>query len=154
MAAFFINRPIFATVLAILLMLAGGLALRSLPVAQYPDIASPQISINGQYPGASAATVDQSVTQLIEQQMKGIDNLLYMHSSSDSYGNVEMVFTFEAGTNIDIAQVQVQNKLQQAMPQLPEAVQRQVRPSVVSLGLPADQLAAFAHLAQALHAAR
>lgn len=125
MAAFFINRPIFATVLAILLMLAGGLALRGLPIAQYPDIASPQISIFGQYPGASAATVDQSVTQLIEQQMKGIDNLLYMRSSSDSYGNVEMVFTFEAGTNIDIAQVQVQNKLQQAMPMLPEAVQRQ-----------------------------
>lgn len=125
MAAFFINRPIFATVLAILLMLSGGLALRNLPVAQYPDIASPQISIFGQYPGASAATVDQSVTQLIEQQMKGIDNLLYMSASSDSYGSIEMVFTFEAGTNIDIAQVQVQNKLQQAMPMLPEAVQRQ-----------------------------
>ncbi len=125
MAAFFINRPIFATVLAILLMLAGGLALRNLPIAQYPDIASPQISIFGQYPGASAATVDQSVTQLIEQQMKGIDNLLYMHSSSDAYGSVEMVFTFEAGTNIDIAQVQVQNKLQQALPMLPESVQRQ-----------------------------
>ena len=125
MAAFFINRPIFATVLAILLMLSGGLALRNLPIAQYPDIASPQVSIFGQYPGASAATVDQSVTQLIEQQMKGIDNLLYMRSSSDSSGTVEMVFTFEAGTNIDIAQVQVQNKLQQAMPMLPEAVQRQ-----------------------------
>lgn len=125
MAAFFINRPIFATVLAILLMLSGGLALRNLPIAQYPDIASPQISIFGQYPGASAATVDQSVTQLIEQQMKGIDNLLYMSASSDSYGSIEMVFTFEAGTNIDIAQVQVQNKLQQAMPMLPEAVQRQ-----------------------------
>lgn len=125
MTVFFINRPIFASVLAILLMLAGAMALRSLPVAQYPDIALPQISIFGQYPGASATTVDQSVTQLIEQQMKGIDNLLYMHSSSDSHGNVEMNFTFEAGTDIDIAQVQIQNKLQQAMPMLPEIVQRQ-----------------------------
>ena len=125
MAAFFIQRPIFAWVIAILIMMAGGLALRTLPVAQYPDIALPQISIFGQYPGASASIVDQSVTQVIEQQMKGIDNLLYMRSSSDSFGNVEMIFTFESGTNIDTAQVQVQNKLQLAMPQLPETVQRQ-----------------------------
>ena len=125
MAAFFINRPIFSCVIAIMIMLCGGLALSSLPIAHYPDIAAPQISIMGQYPGASAATVDQSVTQVIEQQMKGIDNLLYMRSSSDSYGNIEIVFTFNAGINIDIAQVQVQNKLQQAMPMLPQAVQRQ-----------------------------
>ena len=125
MAAFFINRPIFAWVIAIIIMLAGILAIRSLPVAQYPDIALPQIGVYGQYPGASAAVVDQSVTQVIEQQMKGIDNLLYMRSASDSYGNVEMFFTFASGTDIDTAQVQVQNKLQQAMPQLPDAVQRQ-----------------------------
>lgn len=125
MADFFINRPIFAWVIAIIVMLSGGLALRALPVAQYPDIALPQIGIFAQYPGASASTVDQSVTQMIEQQMKGIDNLLYMRSSSDSFGNVEMTFTFASGTNIDTAHVQVQNKLQQAMPQLPEAVQRQ-----------------------------
>ncbi|MDL2316202.1 efflux RND transporter permease subunit [Desulfovibrio sp. OttesenSCG-928-A18] len=125
MAAFFINRPIFAWVIAIMIMLAGALAVRNLPVAQYPDIALPQIGIWGQYPGASARIVDQSVTQLIEQQMKGIDNLLYMRSTSDSFGNVEMYFTFAAGTNIDTAQVQVQNKLQQALPQLPEVVQRQ-----------------------------
>ena len=125
MAAFFINRPIFSCVIAIMIMLCGGLALSSLPIAHYPDIAAPQISIMGQYPGASAATVDQSVTQVIEQQMKGVDNLLYMRSSSDSYGNVEIVFTFNAGIDIDIAQVQVQNKLQQAMPMLPQAVQRQ-----------------------------
>lgn len=125
MAAFFIHRPIFAWVIAIMLMLAGLLALRTLPVAQYPDIALPQVGISGQYPGASASIVDQSVTQVIEQQMKGIDNLLYMRSTSDSFGNVEMSFTFASGTDIDTAQVQVQNKLQQAAPLLPEVVQRQ-----------------------------
>lgn len=125
MAAFFINRPVFAWVIAIMIMLAGALAVRSLPVAQYPDIALPQIAIFGKYPGASASIVDQSVTQVIEQQMTGIDNLLYMRSSSDAFGNMEMYFTFSSGTSIDTAQVQVQNKLQQAMPQLPEAVQRQ-----------------------------
>lgn len=125
MAAFFINRPIFAWVIAIIIMLAGALAIRSLPRAQYPDIALPQIAISGQYPGASATVVDQSVTQIIEQQMKGLDNLLYMRSSSDSFGNVEMFFTFASGTNVDTAQIQVQNKLQQALPQLPEVVQRQ-----------------------------
>lgn len=125
MAAFFINRPIFAWVIAIMIMLAGALSVRSLPVAQYPNIALPQIGIWGQYPGASATIVDQSVTQVIEQQMKGIDNLLYMRSTSDSFGNLNMFFTFAAGTDIDTAQVQVQNKLQQATPQLPEVVQRQ-----------------------------
>lgn len=125
MAAFFINRPIFAWVVAIMIMLAGALSLRTLPIAQYPDIASPQISISGQYPGASAKVAEQSVTQIIEQQMRGLDNLLYMRSSSDSYGNIEMTFTFASGTNTDTAQVQVQNKLQLAMPMLPEAVQRQ-----------------------------
>lgn len=125
MAAFFINRPVFAWVIAIMIMLAGVLAIRSLPVAQYPDIALPQVGVFGQYPGASATVVDQSVTQVIEQQMKGLDNLLFMRSSSDSSGNMEIFFTFASGTNIDTAQVQVQNKLQQAMPQLPEVVQRQ-----------------------------
>lgn len=125
MAEFFINRPVFAWVVAIITMLSGFLCLFTLPIAQYPDIALPQVSIFGQYPGASAKIVDQSVTQVIEQQMKGLDNLLYMRSSSDSFGNVEMYFTFASGTDGDIAQVQVQNKLQQALPQLPEAVQRQ-----------------------------
>lgn len=125
MAAFFIRRPIFAWVIAIMIMMAGLLAIKTLPVAQYPDIASPQISIWGQYPGASASIVDQSVTQVIEQQMKGIDNLIYMRSTSDSYGFINMVFTFESGTDIDIAQVQVQNKLQEAVPMLPDEVQRQ-----------------------------
>ncbi len=125
MAAFFIKRPIFAWVIAIMIMLAGALTIRSLPVAQYPDIALPQIAVSGQYPGASASVVDQSVVQAIEQQMKGLDNLLYMRSSCDSSGNVEMYFTFASGTDVDTAQVQVQNKLQQALPQLPEVVQRQ-----------------------------
>ena len=86
-------------------MMTGAYAIRMLPVAQYPDIALPQIAITGQYPGASAAIVDQSVTQVIEQQMKGLDNLIYMRSSSDSFGNVEMYFTFASGTNIDTTQV-------------------------------------------------
>lgn len=125
MGVFFINRPVLAWVLAIVIMLAGAISIPFLPVSQYPDVALPQISIFGQYPGASAKVVDQSVTQVIEQQMKGIDNLLFMSSSSDSFGNIEIYFTFAAGTDSDIAQVQVQNKLQQALPQLPEPVQKQ-----------------------------
>ncbi|MFW5489056.1 MAG: efflux RND transporter permease subunit [Desulfovibrio sp.] len=125
MAAFFINRPVFAWVIAIVIMLAGALALSRLPVAHYPDIALPQISVSAQYPGASAAIVDQSVTQVIEQQLKGLDNLLHMSSSSGSSSGSEINLTFAAGTDIDTAQVQVQNKLQQAMSLLPEAVQRQ-----------------------------
>lgn len=125
MARFFIERPVFSWVIAIAVMVSGILCIPGLPVSQYPDVALPQISIIGQYPGASAKIVDQSVTQIIEQQMKGIDNLLYMRSSSDSLGNIEMYFTFAAGTDGDIAQVQVQNKVQQALPQLPEEVQRQ-----------------------------
>lgn len=125
MAAFFINRPVFAWVIAIIIMLSGGLALNKLPVDHYPDIALPQISISAQYPGASASIIDRSVTQIIEQQIKGLDNLLYMNSTSSSSGESEIILTFKAGTDIDTAQVQVQNKLQQAMSQLPDAVQRQ-----------------------------
>ena len=124
MAGFFIDRPIFAWVIAILVMLAGGLAMFTLPVAQYPEIAPPQIGIFATYPGASAQTVEESVIQVIEQQMKGLDNLMYMYSDSNSAGLANIYFVFEAGTNVDIAQVQVQNKLQLAMPLLPEAVQR------------------------------
>ena len=125
MAAFFINRPVFAWVIAIIIMLSGGLALNKLPVEHYPDIALPQISISAQYPGASASIIDRSVTQIIEQQIKGLDNLLYMNSASSSSGESEIILTFKAGTDIETAQVQVQNKLQQAMSQLPDAVQRQ-----------------------------
>jgi multidrug efflux pump len=125
MAKFFIDRPIFAWVLAIILMLAGVLAIMRLPVAQYPTIAPPAITISANYPGADATTVQNTVTQVIEQNMNGIDNLLYMSSSSDSSGNVQLTLTFNSDTNPDIAQVQVQNKLQLAMPLLPQEVQQQ-----------------------------
>lgn len=125
MARFFINRPIFAWVLALVVMLAGGLATLTLPVAQYPEIAPPQVTIRASYPGASAQTMQDTVTQVIEQQMKGIDGMTYMSSTSDSDGNMTITITFDAGTDPDIAQVQVQNKLSAATPMLPEEVQRQ-----------------------------
>ena len=125
MAHFFIDRPIFAWVIAIVIMLAGGLSILTLPVAQYPSIAPPTIAINATYPGASAKTVQDSVTQIIEQKMTGLDGLLYMSSSSDSYGRATVTLTFDAGTDPDIAQVQTQNKLQLALPLLPMAVQQQ-----------------------------
>lgn len=125
MAQFFIKRPVFAWVLAIMVALAGIMALVKLPVAQYPQIAPPAISIQARYQGASAKTAEDSVTQVIEQQMNGLDNLLYMTSTSDSVGNISITLTFEAGTNPDIAQVQVQNKLAAATPMLPSEVQAQ-----------------------------
>ena len=125
MAKFFIERPIFAWVIAILVMLAGLLALKTLPVSQYPPIAPPQITINAMYPGASAQTVQDTVTQVIEQKLNGIDNLIYMSSTSDSAGAVAINLTFKAGTDPNIAQVQVQNKLQLATPLLPQIVQKQ-----------------------------
>ena len=125
MAQFFIDRPIFAWVIAIIIMLAGVLAIISLPVAQYPAIAPPQIAINASYPGASAQTAEDTVTQIIEQKMNGIDNLRYMSATSDAAGNASLTLTFDAGTDPNIAQVQVQNKLQLAMPLLPQRVQQQ-----------------------------
>jgi len=125
MANFFIQRPIFAWVLAIILMIAGGLAILKLPVAQYPTIAPPAVAVTATYPGADAQTVQDTVTQVIEQNMNGIDNLMYMSSTSDSSGSVTITLTFESGTDPDIAQVQVQNKLQLAMPLLPQEVQQQ-----------------------------
>ena len=124
MASFFIDRPIFAWVIAIVIMLAGGFAIRILPIEQYPDLAPPSVSVNANYPGASASTVEESVTQVIEQAMKGIDNVVYM-SGSSSQGSGSVSLTFAAGTDPDIAQVQVQNKLQQVLRQLPQIVQQQ-----------------------------
>jgi multidrug efflux pump len=124
MAQFFINRPIFAWVIAIIIMLTGALAIKTLPVAQYPAIAPPQVSINASYPGASAKTAENTVTQVIEQKMNGIDHLAYMSSTSDSLGSVSITLVFDAGTDPNIAQVQVQNKLQLAVPLLPQIVQQ------------------------------
>ena len=125
MSEFFIKRPVFSWVIAIIVMLAGALALFKMPVEQYPNIAPPSVSISTQLPGASAETLENSVTQVIEQSLTGIDNLRYFFSSSDSDGNVTVTLTFEPETNPDIAQVQVQNKLQAAMPLLPQEVQQQ-----------------------------
>ena len=125
MAHFFINRPVFAWVLAIAVMLGGVLAIATLPVAQYPPIAPPSVAISAAYPGASAKTLEDSVTQVIEQKMKGLDGLDYMSSTSESSGQANITLTFKAGTNPDIAQVQVQNKLQLAMSLLPQEVQAQ-----------------------------
>ncbi|MGP1613949.1 MAG: efflux RND transporter permease subunit, partial [Pollutimonas bauzanensis] len=125
MSRFFINRPIFAWVIALVIMLAGGLSILGLPVAQYPSIAPPQVTITAIYPGASAQTLQDTVTQVIEQQMKGIDGMDYMSSTSDSSGAMTITITFASGTDPDIAQVQVQNKLSVATPMLPQEVQRQ-----------------------------
>ena len=125
MPKFFIDRPIFAWVLSLLIMLGGVLAITHLPVAQYPTVAPPSIAINANYAGASAETVQDTVTSVIEQQMNGIDNLLYMSSSSSASGQSTVTLYFNSGTDPDIAQVQVQNKLQLAMPNLPQTVQQQ-----------------------------
>jgi multidrug efflux pump len=121
----FIDRPIFAWVLAIVTMLAGIAAISSLPIEQYPDIAPPQVNIRANYPGASADTIENSVTQIIEQQLTGIDGLLYFTSTSSSRGSVSISVIFEKGTDPDTAQVQVQNQVQQAISRLPQQVQQQ-----------------------------
>lgn len=125
MAQFFIDRPVFAWVISIVIMMAGILSIFTLPVEQYPKIAPPTVTIGASYPGASAQTLENGVTQVIEQRLTGIDHLRYFSSSSDSSGNVQISLTFEPEADPDIAQVQVQNKLQAAMSLLPEEVQRQ-----------------------------
>jgi multidrug efflux pump len=124
-AQFFIGRPIFAWVIAIIIMIAGALSITQLPVSMYPTIAPPTVSISASYPGASAKVVEDSVTQVIEQNLKGLDGLLYMSATSSSSGSASVTLTFDNSINPDIAQVQVQNKLQLAMPLLPQEVQRQ-----------------------------
>src|SRR6202041_3007244 len=125
MSKFFIERPIFAWVIAIVLMMAGAIAVVTLPVAQYPSIAPPAVQITVTFPGASADTVQGTVVQVIEQQLSGLDHLLYFSSESDKDGSMTITLNFEQGTNPDIAQVQVQNKLQLATPLLPAEVQAQ-----------------------------
>jgi len=125
MARFFIDRPVFAWVISIVIMLAGVISITQLPIAQYPEVAPPSVSISASYPGASAKTLEDSVVQIIEQNITGIDNVEYMSSTAESSGRAEVTLTFKAGTDPDIAQVQVQNKLQAAMPLLPQEVQEQ-----------------------------
>lgn len=124
-ATFFVKRPVFAWALAILVMLAGTISLMNLPIAQYPSIAPPSISVTAIYPGASSKTIEETVTQVIENKMKGLDGLLYMRSSSESTGTATITLTFENGVDPDTAQMQVQNKLQLATASLPAEVQRQ-----------------------------
>src|SRR3954469_8426140 len=121
----FIDRPIFAWVVAIVIMLGGIGGILSLPVEQYPDIAPPSVNIRASYPGASAETVETSVTQVIEQQLTGISGLLYFSANSNGSGGVGISATFDKSVDPDIAQVQVQNKVQQALPRLPQQVQQQ-----------------------------
>jgi len=125
LSRFFLDRPVFAWVIAIFIMLLGGLAIYNLPIAQYPPIAPPAIAIDSFYPGASAQTVENSVTQIIEQKMTGFDDMLYLSGTSDSAGASRIELTFKPGTDPDLAWSQVQNKLQLAMASLPEVVQRQ-----------------------------
>lgn len=124
MVNFFLARPVLSWVTALFTILIGFFSFLSLPINQYPNVAFPQVAIFGSMPGASTKTIEETVIQVIERQMKGLENLVYMTSSSDNTGNVEMIFSFENGTDIAAAQVQVQNKLQQAMPMLPEEVKR------------------------------
>ncbi|NTW76687.1 MAG: multidrug efflux RND transporter permease subunit, partial [Syntrophaceae bacterium] len=123
LSKFFLDRPVFAWVIAIIMMAAGALAIYNLPISQYPPIAPPSIAITAYYPGASAETVENSVTQIIEQKMTGFDKMLYLSASSDSSGQARVELTFAPGTDPDLAWAQVQNKLQLAMASLPETVQ-------------------------------
>ena len=121
---YFLDRPVFAWVIAIGIMVFGVLAIVNLPISQYPNIAPPSISVFGMYPGASAETVENTVTQIIEQKMTGLENMLYLSATSDSSGRCRLEITFSPGTDPDLAWAKVQNKLQLAMPSLPDVVQR------------------------------
>ncbi len=123
LSSFFIARPIFAWVLSICIMALGTISILTLPIEQYPDIAPPGVNVTANYPGASAKTVEDSVTQILEQQIKGIDGLLYFSSSSSSAGQARISLSFDQNTNPDTAQVQVQNAVNQALSRLPQEVQ-------------------------------
>ena len=116
---FFIDRPIFASVIAIVIIILGGVAYSRLPVAQYPEIAPPTVNVSGQYPGASAETVAETVVAPIEQQINGVEGMLYISSNSTADGRFSIAVTFDLGTNLDTAQVQVQNRVAIAQPRLP-----------------------------------
>ena len=126
---FFIDRPIFASVISIVFVILGGVAYSRLPVAQYPEIAPPTINVTGQYPGASAETVADTVVAPIEQQINGVEDMLYISSNSTADGRFSIAVTFDLGTNLDIAQVQVQNRVAIAQPRLPVQVRRSASPS-------------------------
>jgi multidrug efflux pump len=124
-AHFFIDRPVFAIVISIVTIIAGSIAVFTLPIAQYPEIAPPTVTISATYPGASAETVAQTVATPIEEQVNGVENMLYMSSQSTNTGNLTVTVTFKVGTNLDVAQVQVQNRVAIALPQLPPEVQQE-----------------------------
>ena len=121
---FFIDRPIFAAVVSIVFVILGGVAFLRLPIAQYPEIAPPVINVNGQFPGASAETVAETVVAPIEQQINGVEGMLYLSSNSTADGKFSISVTFDIGVNLDIAQVQVQNRVSTATPRLPQQVQQ------------------------------
>ncbi|HEY8749620.1 MAG TPA: efflux RND transporter permease subunit, partial [Tepidisphaeraceae bacterium] len=123
-AHFFIDRPVFAIVLSLVALIAGGLSIFTLPIAQYPPIAPPTVTISATYPGANAQTVSQTVATPIEEQVNGVENMLYLSSQSTNTGTVTITVTFKTGTNLDVAQVQVQNRVAIAQPQLPQEVQQ------------------------------
>src|SRR5690348_4095521 len=125
LSRFFIDRPIFAVVIATFVVLAGLAAMRALPVAQYPEIAPPVVTVQAVYPGASAQTLEQTVASPIENAINGVPNMIYMSSSSASNGTVQIQVTFDIGTNVDIAAVNVNNRVKQVEPRLPEEVRRQ-----------------------------
>ncbi len=124
-AHFFIDRPVFAIVLAIVAIIAGSIAVFTLPIAQYPQIAPPTVTVSATYPGANAETVAKAVATPIEEQINGVENMLYMSSQSANTGNLNLTVTFKVGTNLDVAQVQVQNRVAIAQPQLPPEVQQE-----------------------------
>src|ERR1700709_2536195 len=124
-AFFFIDRPVFAAVLSIVTVIVGGISIVALPIAQYPDIAPPTVTVSATYPGANAKTVAETVATPIEEQINGVEGMIYMSSQNSNDGTMRLTVSFKLGTNLDIAQVQVQNRVAIAQPQLPSDVQRQ-----------------------------